>query len=288
MEAVLVLDGAMRIGALKVKNANIQELNLKVRGKNGVFNLDPLTLNLYQGNVSAEGSLNVQQDSPKTKMQMQAKGIQVDPLLKDVLEKDILSGTVNAQASVNMTGDDPQRIKPTLNGKGDFVFKDGAIKGIDVPGMLRNIKSSFGLGPQGAERPETDFTALNVPFTLTNGVFNTPKTTLSSPVLRLNAAGDADLVKETLNFRVEPKVVPTLKGQGDDKTRAGLLVPLLVSGSFAKPTFQPDLEGAIQNTLNEGIPDVDELKQELKDGTIDKDALKDKAKDLLKGLPFNM
>jgi AsmA protein len=282
----LVLDGAMRIGELKVKNANIQELNLKVSGKNGIFNLNPLTMNLYQGNVAVKGALNVQQDSPQTKVQVQADKIQVEPLLKDVLEKDILSGVVNLQAAVNMTGDDPQRIKPTLNGKGDFVFKDGAINGFDLTGMLRNIKSSYGLAPQGGERPKTDFSSLEVPFTLTNGVFNTPDTKLFSPVLRLNAAGKADLVKETLDFRVEPKVVPTLKGQGDDTSRTGILVPLQISGSFAKPSFQPDLEGALENTLKEGVPDVDELKKQIEEGKIGKDELKDKAKDLLKNLPF--
>ncbi|MGA6925166.1 MAG: AsmA-like C-terminal region-containing protein, partial [Desulfosarcina sp.] len=268
----------------------IQDLNLKLTAKDGIFNLDPLTLNLYQGNLSANGSLNVQVEAPRTALRMQANEIQVDPLLKDVLEKDILRGTVNLQAAVDMTGDDPRRIKPSLNGKGDFLFKDGAVKGIDLPGMLRNVKSKFGLAPSDSQRPETDFSALNVPFTLTNGVFNTPNTTLSSPVLRLNATGKADLVKETLDFRIEPKLVPTLKGQSDDQTYAGILVPVLIGGTFAEPTFRPDLEGALKNTLQEGVPNVEELKKQLKEGKIGqediKDALGEKAKKLLKGLPF--
>lgn len=288
----LILEGAMRIGTLEVKNARVQDLSLKITGNQGILSLDPLTLNLYQGNLSAKGSLDVQRDSPKTRVQMQARDIQVEPLLKDVLGKDILSGAVSVQATLNTAGDDPQHIKKTLNGQGELSFRDGAVKGIDLPGMMRNIKSKLGLAPQDqdAQRPETDFTALNVPFTLTDGVFDTPDTTLSSPVLRLNAAGKADLVKETLNFRVEPKVVPTLKGQGDDQTYAGILVPVLVGGTFEEPTFRPDLEGALQNTLKEGVPSADELKKQLKEGKIGRDeiedALGDKANKLLKGWPF--
>lgn len=287
----LILKGAIRIEALKIKKARIQDLNLKISGNKGIFDLDPFTLNLYQGDASVKGTLNVQQDTPRTKVQMQAQKIQVEPLLKDVLEKDILSGAVNVQATLNMSGDDPQRIKQTLNGKGDLKFKDGAIKGIDLPGMLRNVKAKYGLAPQSEKRPETDFSALHVPFTMTKGVFNTPEATLSSPVLRLNAAGDADLVKETLKFRIEPKVVPTLKGQGDDQEYSGILVPVLVGGTFAKPSFQPDLKSIYKDSFKEGVPDVDALKQKFKKGTIGKDELKDslndKTKNLLKSLPFN-
>ena len=73
-------------------------------------------------------------------------------------------------------------------------------------------------------------------------MFHTSETSLKSPLLRLLATGKADLVKETLDFRIDPKLVGTIKGQGDRKDRSGLEVPIIVSGSFAHPSFRPDVE----------------------------------------------
>jgi AsmA protein len=285
----LVLDGKIRVGTLKAHGAKVQDIYLKVSAKDGLINLDPLTLKLYQGNVSSKGALDVRRDVPKSNMALQAKGIQVSPLLKDVLKKDFLEGTVKANMNIAMAGDDPEKIKNTLNGKGDFLFNDGAVVGIDLAGMVRNAKAAFGLAERGGEKPRTDFSELYSPFTITKGVVDTRQTKLTSPLLRVLAAGKANLVRESLDFRVEPKFVGTVKGQGDTKQRGGVTVPVLVTGTFSSPKFRPDLEGMLKGTLEKGISDPSELKKMLPGQTTQGAGQKpteDKAKDILKGLPF--
>jgi AsmA protein len=285
----LVLDGAIRVGKLKAHGVRMEDLALKVIGKNGQFHLDPLTVKLYKGSLSVKGAMDVRQDTPKNDVEINAKGIQAGPLLKDLLQKDFLEGTLQSQVAVSMTGDDADRIKKSLNGKGEFIFTDGAIVGIDLAGMVRNAKAAFGLGEKPKERPRTDFAELNVPFTITNGVVKTPKTTLLSPLLRVQAKGKADLVKEDLDFRVKPKVVGTLKGQGDKMDRSGLKVSVLVTGTFSAPKFRPDLKGMLQDGLEGEIPKSDELKKLLPGGSDkkgDSKSLEETGKSLLKGLPF--
>jgi AsmA protein len=285
----LVLDGKIRIGNLKAHGAKVQDIYLKVSAKNGLINMDPLTLNLYQGSVSSKGAFDVRRDVPKSNMALQAKGIQVNPLLKDVLKKDFLEGTVKADMNIAMAGDDPEKIKNTLDGKGDFLFNDGAVVGIDLAGMVKNAKAAFGLAERGGERPRTDFSELHSPFTITKGVVDTRQTRLTSPLLRVLAAGKANLVQESLDFRVEPKFVGTTKGQGDTQQRGGVTVPVLVTGTFSSPKFRPDLEGMLKGTLEKGISDPSELKKMLPGQTTQGAGQKpteDKAKDILKGLPF--
>jgi AsmA protein len=285
----LLLDGKIRIGNLKAHGAKVQDIYLKVSAKNGLINMDPLTLNLYKGNVSSKGAFDVRRDVPKSNMALQAKGIQVSPLLKDVLNKDFLEGTVKADMNIAMVGDDPEKIKNTLDGKGDFLFNDGAVVGIDLAGMVRNAKAAFGLAERGGERPRTDFSELHSPFTITKGVVDTRQTRLTSPLLRVLAAGKANLVQESLDFRVEPKFVGTTKGQGDTQQRGGVTVPVLVTGTFSSPKFRPDLEGMLKGTLEKGISDPSELKKMLPGQTTQGAGQKpteDKAKDILKGLPF--
>jgi AsmA protein len=282
-----VLEGTIRVGKLKANGLRMQDLYLKVTGKNGVFRLDPLKVKLYEGDLSANGSFDVRKDTPKSSMKLKTKAIQAGPLLKDLLNKEIIEGTAQSDVAITMVGDDADRIKRSLNGKGQFIFADGAIVGIDLAGMVRNAKAAFGMAKKGEKRPRTDFTELSVPFTITKGVVKTPNTTLMSPLLRVKAAGKAKLVKEKLDFRVEPKFVGTIKGQGDKMDRAGFMVPVLITGRFDSPKFRPDLEGMIKTGLKEGIPKTDEL-QKLLPGKSGKKGgsktLEDTAKGLLKGL----
>lgn len=279
----MALDGKVRIGSLTAMGMAIQDIDLKVSGRNGVLQLDPLLAKLYRGTLAAKASVDVRQDVPRSTMELQTKAIQAGPLLQDLMKKDFIEGAADVQAAMSMAGDQPEAIKKTLNGKGQFVFKDGAVKGIDLAGMIRNVTSAFRPGQAGAEKPRTDFTELLAPFSITNGLVTTDGTSLASPLIRVLATGKANLVDETLDFRVEPRVVGTLKGQDDTKERSGLMVPVLVKGTFNAPSFQPDLKGILEQQLKDkGIPSPKDL---LKPQEGETRPTQERLKGIIKGLP---
>ncbi len=281
----LILDGTLKIAKLTVSKANIEDVVLQIKAKDGVFNLDPMKLKMYQGNAAGKAVLNVAKDTPRSKINLRLNNIQVGPLLQDVLEKDFLVGATNANINIAMVGDDPEKIKKTLNGKGELRFNDGAIVGIDLSAMARNVGAAFGLAKKGEKRPRTDFSELLVPFTIKNGVVNTPQSSIKSPFIRITAVGTADLVKETLDFRVDPQAVGTIKGQGDEVKRSGIMVPILVSGTFSKPEFRPDLSAATQRRIEKEIFESKEVKKILEKEELK--PLEKKAKGLLKGILGN-
>lgn len=284
-----VLDGEIRIGKLKIKGARLEDVQLQVRAKNGLYTLDPFAFKAYQGDLTSKTTFDVRQDTPKTRLDLDGKNFMVQPLLKDVVGKDFLAGTTQAKIAIRMEGDDPDRIKRTLNGQGRVLFQDGAIVGIDIPGMVRNVTASFGLGEESGEKPRTDFSELDTPFTITNGLVETTKTRLASPLLRLLASGNANLVSEILDFRIEPTFVGTLKGQGDAKERSGITVPVLVSGTFSSPKFRPDMKAILDKELKRGLPSSSEMTDMLK-GKESKEgeptSPEDAVKGLIKSLPF--
>ena len=278
-----VMNGTLLVGDLTVQKAKISDLNLKLAAAEGRYAIDPIDLTAYDGTLKGKALLDVRKDTPSVSADLTAQGIQVEHMLWDVLDKDFLAGTLKTGLKITFAGDDAASVKRTLNGRGELMFQDGAIVGIDLAGMVRNVTSAFRLSEIPAEKPRTDFSELTAPFTINNGLVNTPGTTMQSPLLRLLITGDANLVTEALDMRVEPKVVATLKGQGDVKERSGITVPVLVTGSFSEPRFRPDLKSILQ----QGLPKADDLKKMVPEtGDIDKEALKDAAKELLKGLPF--
>jgi AsmA protein len=277
----VILDGKIRIGDLKVKGVKAQNLEMKISGRNGLFQMDPLSLNMYKGSVAGKGTLDVRTDIPKHVASLDAKGIQVNPLLQDMLQKDFLEGKFLADLEIALQGDDAQKMKQTLSGGGELVFTDGAIKGINLTDMAQNVKSAFGAAEAETQKARTDFSELRVPFTASNGVVQTQGTTMVTPLMRLAATGKADLVQETMDFRVEPKAVATLKGKGDAKERIGIMVPVVVSGSFASPKFRPDVKGIAKEKLREkmeGVLKGKEGEEVAPSG--------DTVKDLIKKLPF--
>ncbi len=281
----MILNGTVKIGQLTVSKARIQEVLLQIKAKNGIIKMDPIKLKMYQGNATGRAVLNVVKDTPASDLKLRVNDMQVNPLLKDVLEKDFLEGRTNADIKLTMVGDGPEQIKKTLNGKGDLRFNDGAIVGIDLASMARNVQSAFGMGSRDGQRPRTDFTELSIPFTVKNGVTNTPGSSLKSPFIRIIVAGTADLVKETLDLRVEPKAVASIKGQGDASQRSGLMVPVLVSGTFSSPKFRPDLSAAAKQNIEKQIFESKEAQK-----LLEKDELKPLEKSVkgaLKGLLGN-
>ena len=259
----MLLDGTAKIGQLTVSKANVQDVLLQIKAKDGIIKLDPMNLKMYQGNATGKVVLNVVKDTPRSDLKLRVNDIQINPLLKDVLEKDFLEGRTNADIKLAMVGDAPEQIKRTLNGKGDLLFNDGAIVGIDLASMARNVKAAFGGEKQDGPRPRTDFTELSIPFTIKKGVTNTTKSSLKSPFIRINVAGTADLVKETLDFRIEPKAVASIKGQGDASQRSGIMVPVVVSGTFSSPMFRPDLSAAAKQNIEKQVLESKEAQKVL-------------------------
>jgi AsmA protein len=247
----MMVDGKLKIDQVKVYDATAENLSVIVFGRGGQIEIAPVSMTLYEGRLDGRVLLDFRRDILQSVMAISGVGIQVNPLMKNLFKKDFLEGTVKNSMEVGFSGNTPDEIRHTLNGKGHFLFLDGAIKGIDLTEMAQNIKSAFGMQPQGGGRePRTDFSELSLPFVIETGVVKTDQCTLKSPVLRITASGKADLVRETLDVLVSPKLVSTIKGQGDEQERTGVTVPIRVAGTFQKPTFRPELRGIIQEALD--------------------------------------
>ncbi len=282
----LVLQASVKLAVLQVHGGSLGNLAVNVTGQDGVYAMNSLAMELYEGAIDGTGKINVQESIPATELNLSLQDVQIGPLLHDFAKKDIIEGRLKAQVALSMQGDNGATVEKTLNGKGDLRFLDGALLGIDLAQLARTIKAGFTLEQQQGEKPKTDFAELHAPFTITNGLVNTQQTTLRSPFIRVSASGDADLVSETLDLKVKPTIVGTIKGQGDEKQRAGISAPILVSGTFKAPTFAPDLESLVKDQMLT----EQEVKEIIQTGKIPQERKEkfkedvEQAKELLKGL----
>ncbi|BDD88806.1 AsmA family protein [Desulfofustis limnaeus] len=281
----LAVKASIAVGKLEAHGAVLENVAVDLRGEQGLFHIKPLDLTLYQGTMSATGTLDVRGDTPAMAINVAVSGVQVGPLLRDAADKDILEGSLSATVNLTATGDRTEPLKRSLHGSADLLFSDGALIGLDLAHLARTITSGFSLEQQG-ERPRTDFAELQVPLVVAGGIATIAEATLKSPFIRARASGTVNLVDESLDLQLTPRLVATIKGQGDVEEHTGLAVPILVGGTISDPTFLPDLAGLAR----ERLVDEEEVREILKSGTItpeQKEKLSkevEKAKDLLKGL----
>ncbi len=65
----------------------------------------------------------------------------------------------------------------------------------------------------------------------------------------MTGTGTVNLPAKQLNFRVDPQLVASLEGQGGQKDLAGLGVPVMIVGPWAKPKIYPDIKGILENPV---------------------------------------
>ncbi|MEQ1865793.1 MAG: AsmA-like C-terminal region-containing protein [Micropepsaceae bacterium] len=178
-----------------------------------------------------------------------------------------LSGTGSIVAKVVGSGRSQQAWMRSLGGAASIKFEDGAIKGINLAEIARTIQSVLtGSAVGGAAK--TDFAELSGSFVINNGVAANRDLKLLNPFVRLNGAGIIDIGSQTLDYRVEPKAVSSIKGQGGDQGIGGIGIPFRIKGPWSNPSYSPDLSGVLDSAVDKILKGKNPL-DDIKNGGIE-------------------
>lgn len=245
---------------LLVKAIKIGASAIDMTLNNGVLSVDLNKLALYKGAGSGSLILNGATRVPQMNAAFKISGVEAQPLLTDAAGFDRLTGLSAISFAVDASGRSQREMISSLEGNGDVKFTNGAIKGINLAKLMRNVFTAPATGWTSGGTQDTDFSELGGTFTITKGILTNKDLKLLSPLIRVAGSGTVDMPNQTLNYRVEPKLAATLEGQGGGAAQ-GIEVPVIVSGPWASPSFRPDLASMIQNRQQT----IDTIKS-LKDG----------------------
>ena len=242
--------GNIRVGQLKYGKTQASNLNIGLKAQNGIANLAPMDVNVYQGSI--KGAVKVDaRNTPQISIQQQMSNIAIGPLLVDTINNDMLSGRGSVSLDVSTQGSTVSALKKSLNGSAAMQLADGAVKGIDIAGTIRDAKGKLNLLKGQAntvadDSKKTDFSELTASFAIKNGVAHNEDLAMKAPVIRLtkgDSKGDIDIGNEQINYVAKPTLVATSKGQGGKEADevAGIGIPIKITGSFASPKFGMDM-----------------------------------------------
>ncbi len=266
----LNLNGTITVGRLTVNKLLAEDVKVTVKASNGQLNLSQDVSQFYDGSYQGAVALNVNGKTPTLKIQSNLSDIQAGPLLKQLTDKERLTGKGRFRAKLNASGNSVEGIKRTLDGNIDFRFEDGAVKGINLAQVIRDAKALYkGESRSKSDEPQqTDFSELSGSGVINSGVLTNRDLLAKSPYLRVNGSGTVSLVSERLDYDLGTTIVNSAVGQGGEDLAEleGTLIPIHISRTYSDPKYSIDWGRIL----------VDSKKEELKEKLMDKLLGKDK------------
>lgn len=256
----LDVKGKFRIQEMKALGLRSKDAQIQLNAKNGLIAFGPNQAKLYGGGYRGETVLDVRGKIPQLKMDEKLEQVQIGPLLKDIQLFDHYTGTGNIGLKLTAQGFDASQIKKSLNGTVAIAFRDGKIEGVDLIKLIeqaRALRDAARGKPVAVKTTESDatvFKSLTANVRVVNGVAQNDDLVLDGANLRATGRGTADLARETLDYRLKVTVA-----EGAD--RRGTTVPVIITGTFAKPSYNVDFgellkqeaEKQIEKQLQKGL-----------------------------------
>lgn len=239
------LDARLNLDQMIIAGLAISAVEARLRSANGLVTIDPLRGTLPGGRIDAVAMADLTSNPPI---------IQLDPVfdleqLGDALEpwgvQQFVSGAGILELGLSARGLDIDSILSSLNGTGRYEFRDGAIQGLDLDGMVqglaaRNIAEAVRAGVGGSTAFETLAGALEV----RDGTIRMPGMSLVTRLLGVR--GDVRMGLADLALDGE------LRLDGDTVNQ----IPVRLGGTLLAPKLTPDVGEALKQEAGRRVLDL--------------------------------
>ncbi len=255
------VNGTLKVGKLVVRGLKADDVAAAVKLDRGKLDISSLTAGLYGGKLAGALSVDAAQGNQlATKMSL--AGISIEPLLMDLAQRNVLSGTGSLALDLKTAGANAYAMKSGLGGTLQVRLRDGAVKGINLTQTLRELKAA--LKPEAQDETvaadtskQTAFSEMDADLAFTKGVASVKRLNVVSPLLRVTQGEPAtiDFVKSELDLVARARVVnPAADPEGKELIDLkDVTIPVHVRGPFEKPSYTLLWKDAIAGILKRSL-----------------------------------
>lgn len=233
MDAAVALSASsLDLGGVKTGPLKVLLTNDRARA---VFDVRELAI--YGGGVTGQFVVNGR-NGLSVGGDLLFAGIALQPMLSGLAGYDRLTGTGDVSVKFLGVGNSVAALMRGLSGSGTLSLTNGELAGVDVPGILRTLDTSY-----VGEGTKTVYDAVTGSFAVEDGVLRNDDLVLTAPGLTATGSGVVGLGARDMEYRLRPTAV--VKGGDAD----GMAVPLLISGPWSNLRYRLDLEAVAQEKL---------------------------------------
>ena len=200
----LDLQAGLTLGSLRIAEHQLENVELKARGKSAVLTLERLRADAYQGSIDASAKIDLRPDVPELNLEKKISRLQVEPFLASDGQPAPMKGRLNLDARLTTSGNSQQAWVENLNGNASFLVSDGVLVDANLEQQLCTAIATLNrksLSGEGRGR-DTPFKDLGGSLQIRNGVATNPDLKARIPGLTVNGNGDLDLRVLGMDYRV--------------------------------------------------------------------------------------
>jgi len=289
--------GEVGIGQLTINQLDMSDIQVNIRADRSGWRFQPISANFYDGKLAGGVAIDASGSSPMLGTSGNLDQVLAGAMLADMAGRDLLSGVANFDSDLRMDINNPQQ---TLSGELELGINDGALKGVDIVGMLRqglSIADNLSGGKiGGAEllqaRGDTEFASLSGRFLADNGVISNDDFKLISPLLNVFGEGEINLAADQIDYTVTASLLQAPEGGVESRLgkMLGKSIPIRIRGSLSQPSYSIDPQLLLKVLAGDRIQQqkgklLDKLRGDDDQATADGDkSARSTAADMLGGL----
>ncbi|WP_028389045.1 AsmA family protein [Legionella fairfieldensis] len=251
------LEGQLSLRDIKLNQLKLAQVSAHIKTKPGVLFLNPLTLNLYNG--ESVGDLKYEFASAKLIINQTATNLDSSRLISDLLTIPLIKGkmdfSLHMQANLQQTN-----WQDNLAGNGNLTIKDGFINFINLNKIIQETSDKINkllttphsdvaqvlkLAP--FSNPDyfigsTPFKLLTFQYHLQDGILQSNSLVLQTDKLQLKGVGSLNLKDNNIDSHLSVQVTLTDPEVEKIQQLLGGSFPIVVKGNLTKPLVLPDLQ----------------------------------------------
>lgn len=234
----LNLDAALAIGSLKLMTYDISGFRVAVTAGNGVVNVSEFRGNILNGGFSAPLNLNVQGPQPVIRLQPKLERMDIAPLAKTLLKRDLLAGRASFNGNLTVSGNNTDALMKSVSGDSTLKFEEGVLHGVNAMGELTRALGKYEVllplltGKDAAtivsKQNDTQIASFLSENTLENGVLKSKNFNTDLRQAKVTGGGNFNLVTQEVDYQFNLALDKSVLG---DKY-AGYALPVKCKGSL--------------------------------------------------------
>ena len=238
---------------VKVKNLQLDKVELDSTQTNGKVRIAPAQVTLYDGVAKLQAQLDVTGSTPRINVSPSIDSVEILPLMKDFMALEKIRGATNLTGDLSTRGNRIDDLIANLNGDLLVNIKDGALIGTNYTKMVCKgiaLMRTETLN-EAAFHADTPFETMRIPAKIVNGQVSTPGLRMQSLTLGVTGDGVISLPTNSLDY----KTYVSLVGSGLDASCAvnedvaNVQFPIVCKGNFmddAAGLCRPDVKGFVK------------------------------------------
>jgi uncharacterized protein involved in outer membrane biogenesis len=256
--------GTLAVGKIVNDQLVLNNVRTNVALNNGVVKLAPLTATLYNGQLNGTITADTRPTPMALDVNTKLSNVDANQLVSSVSSlKNTIYGLLASSGNLSFSATDSNNIAKTLNGNLALNLLNGKIAKIDLLNQLAAIGKFAGVG--GGSKA-TNVAKLAGNFDIRNGVATTNNLQAAIDGGTMAATGSVNLADQSLNMHLTAVLSKKMSDQVGGTGIGGfmntalankngeLVIPVIVTGTFDNPHFEPDVQQIAQMRLKNLLP----------------------------------